>query len=273
MIRQVNTYLDQHPSSQNLFVWVHLFGPHEPYEAHPEHAWGDREIDRYDSEIAAADVTLGAVVQRMRTRRPDTVVLVSADHGEEFDDHGGRYHGTTVYEEQVRVPLIINTPGLPPGRVVEPVQTVDLLPTVLAALWIPKDPRLRGRDLGGLLTRRPLAGEPAGKGFAFAENQDYALLAQEQFRLICTRSIDACRLFDLHEDPRQLAGEGSRGPSLKQSLRARLEQLDQSHGRFERVQEGTGTWPPAISAGSFGGSSRCGAADGFVGFRAGRVEA
>src|SRR6185503_12427125 len=125
----------------------------------------DRDVDRYDAEIAAADAGLGAVVATVRERRPNAVVIVAADHGEEFAEHGGRYHGTTVYEEQVRVPLVVSAPGLlPPHRVSAPVQLVDLLPTVLAGLQIPRPARVRGADLGPLLVG---AGAP-GAGFAFA---------------------------------------------------------------------------------------------------------
>jgi hypothetical protein len=128
----VKGYLDRQPADRRVFVWVHLFEPHEPYEAHPEHPFGDRDIDRYDAEIAAADDGIGALVTTMRAARPGAVIIVTADHGEEFSEHGGRYHGTTVYEEQVRVPLVVNAPGLlPPHHVSAPVQLIDLLPTVL----------------------------------------------------------------------------------------------------------------------------------------------
>jgi arylsulfatase A-like enzyme len=96
--------------------------------------FGDRDIDRYDAEIAAADARSGPSSTRVRARSPGAVVIVTADHGEEFGEHGGRYHGTTVYEEQVRVPLVMNAPGLlAPRRVTRArASLVDLLPTVLA---------------------------------------------------------------------------------------------------------------------------------------------
>ena len=144
---QVRGYLERVPKERNVFLWVHLFEPHEPYEAHPEHPLGDRDEDRYDAEIASADAGLGAIVDTVRAKRPNAVVIVAADHGEEFSDHGGRYHGTTVFEEQVRVPLVISAPGLvKPNRIREPVQLVDLLPTVLSALSVPRPARVRDED-------------------------------------------------------------------------------------------------------------------------------
>ena len=93
---QIAEYVATAPRDKPLFLWVHLFEPHEPYEKHPEHPFGgDEAIDAYDSEIATADAEVGAIVEVVERRRPGAVFMVSADHGEEFGDHGGRYHGTT----------------------------------------------------------------------------------------------------------------------------------------------------------------------------------
>jgi hypothetical protein len=244
-LAQVRDYLAQAPRDKPLFVWLHLFGPHEPYEGHAEHGFGERDLDRYDSEIAAADATVGSVVQAFRTQRPQAAVIVTADHGEEFGEHGGRYHGTSVYEEQVRVPLIVSAPGtLEARRVAEPVQTIDLLPTVLASLGIPRPPRVRGRDLGPLLTGRAAP----GKGLAYAETDEQALLAEGNLRLICARRVGACQLFDLGADPEQRQNLSGSRPQELEALRGRLRELAVSHGRYEATglrAEGKG-WPGAI---------------------------
>jgi hypothetical protein len=242
---QVERYLGEAGTEQPLFVWVHLFSPHEPYEPHAEHPFGDRDVDRYDAEIAHADATLGKIAAAFLARRPRGVVVVTADHGEEFGDHGGRYHGTTVYEEQVRVPLVVWAPGIVvPRRVKEPVSLIDLLPTVLSAMDIPRPPRLRGRDLGPLLAGTA----PAGEGLAYAETDEQSLLASQSLRLVCARRLGACRLFDLATDPaerRDLAAERSRE---RDSLREKTREIGASHGRFELGglrAEGKG-WPAPI---------------------------
>lgn len=245
-VQQVADYLDAQPEDQKLFIWVHLFGPHEPYEQDPRWNFGPTDKDRYDSEIAAADHVVGRLADEFRQKRPGGVVIITSDHGEEFGEHGGRYHGSSVYEEQVRVPLIVNAPGLvPPGRVDIPVQTIDLLPTVLGALSVPAQPRIRGRDLGSLLSGRL---EKADLGFAYAETEEQSMLAEGPWRLICARRLGACRLFNLIKDPAQkidLAGpEGKRFTRLKERVR----QLNASHGTFEERgirSEGKG-WPGAI---------------------------
>jgi hypothetical protein len=244
-VGQVESYLAGAPADRRLFAWVHLFGPHEPYEPHPEHAFGERDIDRYDAEVAAADATLGRIVKAFLAARPRSAVIVTADHGEEFGDHGGRYHGTTVYEEQVRVPLVFYAPGAVAAQVVEePVELVDLLPTVLGALDIPRPPRLRGRDLGGLLSGRTRG----GNGFAYAETDEQALLASGTLRLICARRLGACQLFDLARDPAQKQDLAATRSSERDALKARLRELSASHGRYELGglrAEGKG-WPAAI---------------------------
>jgi hypothetical protein len=178
-------------------------------------------------------------------------VIITADHGEEFGEHGGHYHGTSVYEEQVRVPLLVSAPGsLSARRIAEPVQTIDLLPTLLTALDIPKPPRLRGRDLGPLLAGK----RPEGSGLALAETDEQTLLADGALRLICARKLGACQLFDLAHDPGEEHDISRDLPKEFGELRARLKELGASHGRYEQNglrAEGKG-WPAAILRGISG---------------------
>ncbi len=249
-LAQVREYLQSSPREKPLFVWVHLFGPHEPYEAHAGFDFGDRDVDRYDSEIAAADATLGQLVALMEARRPGAITIVSADHGEEFGDHGGRYHGSSVYEEQVRVPLVVVGPGVKAQRVSEVVQTIDLLPTVLSALSVPRPPRIRGRDLGPLLA----GARAAGPGAAYAETEEQALYAEGDLRLLCARRVGACKLFDLAKDPGETRDAGADHPEALTRLRQKQRELSASHGQYEQSglrAEGKG-WPAAILRGAGG---------------------
>jgi arylsulfatase A-like enzyme len=249
---QVEAYLRTVPEDRRVFVWVHLFEPHEPYEAHAEYPFGDRDIDRYDAEIAAADAGIGAVIAAMRAVRPQATAIVTADHGEEFSEHGGRYHGTTVYEEQVRVPLVIDAPGLfKPHRVAAPVELVDLLPTVLAGLEIPRPARIRGADLGAFLAGTAPADAP---GLAFAETDAQTMLAKGPLRLLCARKIAACALYDAVKDPGETVDLAPARPGDVATMRAELRAMEASHGRYEQQglrSEGKG-WPEALRRGLSG---------------------
>lgn len=250
---QVRDYLAAAKPDARMFLWVHLFEPHEPYEAHTEYPLGDRDIDRYDAEIAAADAGIGEIVTEIRTRRPKAIVVVSADHGEEFQEHGGRYHGTTVYEEQVRVPLLVHAPGLlAPRRVAAPVTIIDLFPTVLSALDIPRPARVRGTDIGPYLLGTN--GPDADKGFAFAETDTMTMLARGPLRLVCARRIGACALYDVEQDPQQTRDLSAVRAADMSDMRAELRAVEGSHGRYEiaglRI-EGKG-WPDALRRGIAG---------------------
>ena len=76
------------------------------------------------------------------------LVVVTADHGEEFKEHGGIVHGDSLYNEVLRVPLIVLAPGQPAGRAVaQNVSLVDVAPTLLDLLHLPPEPRFEGRSL------------------------------------------------------------------------------------------------------------------------------
>jgi arylsulfatase A-like enzyme len=271
----VRAYLDKQPIDRKVFLWVHLFEPHEPYVLHPEHPFGERDIDRYDSEIALADEGIGEVVGVVRGRRPNAIVMVTADHGEEFGEHQGRYHGTTVYEEQVRVPLVVAAPGLPTSRRVEPpVQTIDILPTVLAALDVPRPPRIRGRNLARWLqdkARASSSGRPgaaaasapsAAAAFgqqesspAFAATDEQTLLADAEWRLVCARRAGACALYNLDLDPGELRDVSPANLDRFTAMKAALRRIEASQGRYENAgarEEGGKPWPDAIRRGLAG---------------------
>lgn len=251
-VEQVDSYLQRLRPERRSLLWVHLFEPHEPYEEHPEARLGDRDVDRYDSEIAAVDEGVRQLVEKVRSVRPGTIVVFSSDHGEEFGEHGGRYHGTTVYEEQVRVPLIFHAPNLIPARQLNaPVQTIDILPTLLSALQIPRPARVRGRDLSPFFAPTP---PHQDLGFAFAETDESTLLAEGSLRLICARKLGACQLFDVSSDPLETRDVTSLYSDRAQAMRSKLREVEAAHGRYELAglrAEGR-SWPEAIRRGIAG---------------------
>ena len=255
-VREVEDYLAT-AGPEPLFLWVHLYEPHEPYVAHPGYDFGEggkRAVDLYDSEVAYTDAAVGALLRAVRAARQGRplAIVVTADHGEEFDDHGGRYHGTTCYEEQVRVPLLVSGPGVAPRRVGTVVQTIDLLPTVLSAVGIPRPASVRGRDLGPVLVGTPAGPDP---GLAYVETDDRTLVARGDDRLICARRIAACALYDVARDPEERVDRAASDPGVARELRATSVAIERDLGRDEASEA---PWPDALRRGLGGGRRRAG---------------
>ena len=115
-------FLDRHEDSR-FFLLLHYMDPHEPYFAHP---WDGNGVARstnerpdpsqagvlrelYDGEVAYLDAQFAQLLETLKQRGlwDDTVIALVSDHGEEFHEHGGWWHGTTLYEEQLRVPFLV----------------------------------------------------------------------------------------------------------------------------------------------------------------------
>ena len=126
------------------FAWAHLFDPHEPYDA-PER----RVSDPYDNEVAFADAALNRFLTRLRQAGAldDTLIVVTADHGEALGEHGEMTHSLFAYDTTLRVPLIVAGPGIPIAVRDAPVSHIDLLPTILDLLELDIPDGLQGRSL------------------------------------------------------------------------------------------------------------------------------
>lgn len=135
------------------FAYLHLMSPHIPYDPPGvDHAdFPDAEqvalqrvthalpperrqrlIELYDETVRHGDRMLGELVEALRERQllGRTAIVVTADHGEEFHEHGAWGHGNNLHEETVHVPLVLRAPGLKPRRIEAPVMLADVLPTL-----------------------------------------------------------------------------------------------------------------------------------------------
>ena len=247
-VPQLERYLDEVGSEHPVFAWVHLFEPHEPYEPIERFARGDSRRQRYEGEVATADDAVGRLVALFRERRPGSTIVVTADHGEELGDHGGWYHGTTLYDEQVRVPLLWSSPSARRGVHDAPVELIDLATTLLAALGIPRDARMRGDDLGDVLAR----GE-GGPRVAFAEIDDQRMVVENPYKLICGEV--GCRLYDLERDPRERDNVAEAHADVHDRLRAELAGFVESIPEVEAMGVGDAAWPPALARAQLGDAS------------------
>ena len=164
-------------TGEPYFLFLHYYDAHDPYEAAEPfrrrfgveltgeqcrelafaHRFPDEKltsvqskhqlIAAYDAEIAWLDHELGRLLAQVSK---NTIVVIFSDHGEAFKEHGWMLHGATLYEEEVRVPLVVRMPGVPPAVVDTPVMLLDVAPTILAATGVTAPAQFQGSDLGSL---------------------------------------------------------------------------------------------------------------------------
>ncbi len=148
-----------------LFVWVHYVDPHAPYEAPVAFAaeWPEGTSGRvkaYDGEIRFADSQLGRLVYIFERAAPaaGTVVAVTSDHGEGLGQHGWMFHGINLYEEAVRIPLVMSWPGkIEAGaRIPAAAELTDVAATILRLVGLEVPGSFGGRDLFGQLPAGPV---------------------------------------------------------------------------------------------------------------------
>jgi arylsulfatase A-like enzyme len=147
-------------AKERWMLWVHYYDPHYAYEPHAEtSSFGTDRIALYDGEIRFTDLHIGRLLDDLRAKGlyDKTVVVVTADHGEGFGEHGIELHGYHLYAPQTKVPLVIRVPGLAPRRSALPAGHVDIMPTLV---------NLAGgaatRDMMGMSLVPALAGNDAG---------------------------------------------------------------------------------------------------------------
>jgi choline-sulfatase len=238
-------FVDEH-QQEPFFLWVHYFDPHFAYTLHEGHDFAPestyagpvrdemrysqlndlelepRDVEElhrlYDSEISWTDHHVGLLLDHLEALglADRTMVVFTADHGEEFLDHGRLGHAKTLYEEMVRVPLIVRCPRWSPGVIDTPVANLDIFPTVLACLGVRVPWGLEGAPLG------PRAPKPRTLFTQVAKGRGTLAAVQGDHKLIRLKPGDY-RLFDLAADPLEQHDLAPAGGPLFESLRAEVE--------------------------------------------------
>jgi arylsulfatase A-like enzyme len=191
-------------------------------------------VDHYDDEIAYWDTQLARLFDGLGKRGllSNTLVVLAADHGEMFMEHGDIKHCRKLYDTETHTPLVVWLPGAGPRRVETPVQNVDVLPTILDVLgidapgWTP-----HGHSLAALLhgaTERRLA---------FSAQDTLRSVNDARFKLIRDTRLRTTRLFDLDADPGEQTDVAAAHPEerdrLAGALDAWLEQHDRPNARSD----------------------------------------
>jgi arylsulfatase A-like enzyme len=277
------------------FLYVHTMDPHVPYtppppfdqkfEPHPtpdhtgqdprfdfkEPLDRDRLIAQYDGEIAYGDQEFGRFLSELKKRGlyDRALIVFMADHGEEFEDHGKWLHGRSVFDELVRVPLIVKFPSQKDGgrRIEQQVQTVDLLPTILEhfGLAVPTPPVIVGHPLqpvvAGGAPEPPAVSEISHRGFVAhgmrtGRDKYVRRFSPEEDELY----------FDLRKDPKEQSNVIDQNRERARSLKAGVEAAMVTNPfrdavRFEapgtyQVLFKTGGWIEGVEPIGFGSGDR-----------------
>jgi arylsulfatase A-like enzyme len=275
------------------FLYVHTMDPHVPYEppppfdrmfepfpapGHPgrdprtdykEPLDRDRMIGQYDGDVAFGDREFGRFVRELKAAGlyRDALLVFIADHGEEFLDHGRWLHGRTLFDELIRIPLVVKLPGNRGAgtRVAGQVQGIDVVPTVLEAMGLPLTPDLRGqplqRVLAGDAKPRPAIAEISHRGFVAHG------VRTDGDKYIRRFSPDDDELyFDLRKDPRETRSLVAENPARVRVLQAEAEAAMASSpyrytvqvagsGRFDLRLAARG-WLDAVQANGLGPDER-----------------
>ncbi|MBI4952821.1 MAG: sulfatase-like hydrolase/transferase [Myxococcales bacterium] len=196
------TYGRMQGDRRPLFLWVHLFDAHEKYLSHEGLDFGKGEEGRYDAEVAFVDRQLGKLVELVDRgpRAARTTWLVHGSIGESFGEHGKKGRGE-LYEELLRVPLVVAPPRGPAGRYERAaVSVLDLAPTVLDLAGAPL------AETAGV-SLAPIAAGDLERGhppvFAAAERRVAVIDWPQKLLVKRTQKRERLLLFDLDADPRE----------------------------------------------------------------------
>jgi arylsulfatase A-like enzyme len=237
------------PHLAPVFLYVHLMDPHYPYRPQPADldavasderlagtfpgsepdAKAEGEYLEYLAEIRGMDRALGAFFDELRERGlyDDALIAFVADHGEEFLDHGGTRHGKTLYDEVLRVPMILKLPAnaLAGSRIRGHVGLIDVAPTLLGVLGLDDALAADGRNLWDA-EERVFRDESAAQVALLDLDRRHQTALIAGWRKLIVDHDGSEQLFDLEADPREtenLVGRnGDEAEALQSLLEARL---------------------------------------------------
>lgn len=219
---------DEANTSKQFFLWFHYMDPHDQYVKHemsPD--FGKNNRDRYDSEVFFTDHHIGRLFEFGKTKEwwERTAIIISADHGETFGEHGMFKHAFELWEVLTRVPLVIYYPGIEPKVISERRSHIDVAPTILELMGhqIPKEfagrsmvPELRGEKPDN---REPIVLDlPEDKN-----NPDRHAIISGDYKLIVKNYGASHLLFNLKNDPAEENDLAKKEPEKLAEMKALYE--------------------------------------------------
>jgi arylsulfatase A-like enzyme len=252
--------------SEPLFLWMQWLYPHAPYRPpakflepvakpysgiangtmaqielinkkkltlSPEDE--ERYSALYDGEVLCSDYQIGRIVDKLRSLNllDNTLLIISADHGENLNEHGMEYGHYGVYDSSVRIPLIFAKPHeLPAGkRVSQVVQSLEVAPTILDLLEIPRPPQFQGRSLRPLIFEDNLEWESVAHSVMFRDNVNFLALRSGEWKinLKVRDGQNTYELYHITTDPNELNNRFETETMIADSLQNVLSQWIESN--------------------------------------------
>jgi arylsulfatase A-like enzyme len=263
----------------NFFFWLHVIDPHEPYIARGQWAADAarkyastripalnsgnvvnfrkgillQQVDRlhvedlYNREVEFTDRQIGRVLDRVAEMGllRNTMIIFTADHGEEFWEHRDVSHGHTYFNELVNVPMIIRLPDgypVPRKRVETQVRLIDVAPTILDFLGLPPMEQAEGQSLLPLIQG---AEEPANRP-AFYESMIYYReqkgYCDGEFKYVLDEDTGEDQLFDLVRDPGETLNIAEDEPQRRLAMKGvLLDHLAHQRALYDALEKSDGT--------------------------------
>lgn len=249
-------------ADKDLFLWLHYFDPHQPYTPPDEFAPNQPTAERfrqsfpsifwvragnirfnademvalralYEAEVRYVDDRVGRIFDLLRAHNlyEDALIVVTSDHGEEFWEHGGFEHGHTLYNELLKIPLLVRLPGGSMGgsRVPARVSLTALYPTILELCGIPHDPSMLSAVSfapcfgGGEIP----AGDAVFKAAFPMLYEPKQAVYFEDFKYICNLSSGRAELYNLEADHAEGVNMAPHSPDM----------VARGHGLLESITE------------------------------------
>jgi len=262
----ISNWKGQIKRGQPYFLWIHYFDPHDAYHARKPwiqeyfplfapHRQNFNKLTRatpptlsemglepgspeheclealYDSEINFANWAMEDILHQLKVG-PNALIVLTSDHGEEFLDHGGFGHASTLYEEQIRVPLVVRLPGARKKSVVQstPVSLVDIAPTILDYLHLEIPDQMQGTSLMSLMNGRPRQVHEA----IWTTVDQYAKMSAVRvgdWKLIVDHGEgDKPFLFNLVDDPAEVKNLAEDHPDRVAELLETMKGMEKTYG-------------------------------------------
>jgi arylsulfatase A-like enzyme len=208
------------------YFWDHIdyrFGLKPAREFTPLSTIGQEAVRMlYDGEARYSDDKVGEFLEGLQSTHPNTVLILSADHGEHLWEHDNLGHAVSLYNALFRVPLVIQGPGVPAGQVINSnVSLISLLPTVADLLGLPARPAWEAESLFAL---HP-PDEPTFScthGTAPPYDLDLEAIKLGAMKLILDERTQGIELYDVAADPEELTNLASTNPEQADALKALL---------------------------------------------------